>query len=336
MLQDPNLTIVIPCYNEEEVLSAAIAVLTDRLDQLIEEGLVSPRSGLLFVDDGSRDSTWQQLVQHRKVNRYVSAIKLARNVGHQNALLCGLLKAKETADCVISIDADLQDDPALLREFMLKFHEGYEIVYGIRQSRETDTWFKRTTAIGFYRLMARFGVQLEHNHADFRLMSRRALEHLERFREVNLFLRGLVPLLGLPSARVYYDRRERLAGFSKYPLRRMLSFALDGITSFTVRPIRFVTAAGFGLFAASLLAGGYTLVSKLTGNAVSGWSSLMLSIWFIGGAQLLALGMIGEYIGKMYMEVKQRPRYLIDKELLRAAGAPAAERGLADEEANIS
>lgn len=336
MQQYPNLTIVVPCYNEEEVLSATIAALSEQLELLIEEELVSPGSGLLFVDDGSRDSTWHQLEQHRKVNRYVSAIKLARNVGHQNALLCGLLKAKETADCVISIDADLQDDIALLREFMLKFHEGYEIVYGVRQGRETDTWFKRTTAIGFYRLMARLGVRLEHNHADYRLMSRRALEQLDRFREVNLFLRGLVPLLGLPSARVHYDRKERQAGVSKYPLRKMVSFALDGITSFTVRPIRFVTAAGLGLFAASLLAGAYTLASKLTGSAVSGWSSLMLSVWLIGGLQLLATGMIGEYIGKIYMEVKQRPRFLIEKELLRAAGSPAAAIGRSDEEANIS
>lgn len=335
MQQYPNLTIVIPCYNEEEVLSSTIAALSERLEQLIDEELVSPRSGLLFVDDGSRDSTWQQLEQHRKVNRFVGAIKLARNSGHQNALLCGLLKAKEAADCVISIDADLQDDTALLREFMLKYNEGYEVVYGVRQGRETDTWFKRTTAVCFYRMMARLGVRLEHNHADFRLMSRRALEHLEQFREVNLFLRGLVPLLGLPATRVYYDRRERQAGVSKYPLRKMISFALEGITSFTVRPIRFVTAAGFGLFAASLAAGGYTLISKLTGNAVSGWSSLMLSVWLIGGMQLLALGMIGEYIGKMYMEVKQRPRFLIEKELLWAAGSPAAQ-GRSDDEANIS
>jgi glycosyltransferase involved in cell wall biosynthesis len=329
----PVLTIVVPCYNEEEVLSETIAALSAVLDQLTEEGLISPQSGLLFVDDGSRDSTWQQLEQHQKVNPYVSALKLARNAGHQNALLAGLMKAKERSDCVISIDADLQDDVRAIREFVLKYREGCDIVYGVRQSRQTDTWFKRTTAHCFYKWMVKMGVELEYNHADFRLMSRRALEHLERFQEVNLFLRGLVPLLGFPSARVYYDRKERMAGESKYPLKKMIAFALDGITSFSVTPIRFVTLSGILLFLLSLVAGCYTLVSKWFGTAVSGWSSLMLSLWFIGGIQLLALGLIGEYIGKIYREVKRRPLYIVEKELA-ASGKTAVLP--ANKEANIS
>ncbi|WP_231571462.1 glycosyltransferase family 2 protein [Gordoniibacillus kamchatkensis] len=327
--EPPVLMIVIPCYNEEEVLSSTIATLSDEVARLEAEGLVARRSGLLFVDDGSRDSTWQQLEQHAKVNRRVSALKLARNAGHQNALLCGLLRAKELADCVVSIDADLQDDIAVIREFVLRFREGCDVVYGIRRSRAADSRFKRLTAVGFYRTMARLGVQLEHNHADCRLLSRRALQQLEQFREVNLFLRGLVPMLGLPSGRVYYDRKPRLAGESKYPLRRMLGFAMEGITSLSIRPIRFVAALGFALSAASFAAALYTLASKWLGLAISGWSSLMLSVWLLGGMQLLALGLIGEYVGKIYLEVKKRPRFLIETELLSADTALQPEDGAA-------
>lgn len=339
--EPPVLMIVVPCYNEEEVLSSTIAALSDELVRLEAEGLVAPRSGLLFIDDGSRDSTWRQLEQHVKVNRRVSALKLARNAGHQNALLCGLLRAKELADCVVSIDADLQDDIAVIREFVIRHREGCDIVYGIRRSRAADSRFKRLTAVGFYRFMARLGVQLEHNHADCRLLSRRALQQLEQFREVNLFLRGLVPMLGLPSGRVFYDRKPRLAGESKYPLRRMLSFAAEGITSLSVRPIRFVAALGFALSAASVAAAFYTLVSKWLGTAITGWSSLMLSVWLLGGMQLLALGLIGEYVGKIYMEVKQRPRFLIETELLAAETVSAADSAVPDAaaalpEANIS
>lgn len=317
----PRLTIVVPCYNEEEVLPETVKRLTAVLDRLIAERLVRDSSVVLFVDDGSRDKTWSMIESFHESNRYVTGLKLARNAGHQRALLAGLMQAKETSDCVISIDADLQDDVDAIREFMLRYHNGYDIVYGVRQSRKTDTFFKRNTAVGFYRLMKAMGVKITYNHADYRLMSRRALEHLEKFKEVNLFLRGLVPMIGFRSTEVYYDRHERFAGESKYPLKKMLAFAFDGITSLSVTPIRLVTVAGFGFFIVSLLAGIYAIVSKLLGNTVSGWASLMVSVWFIGGIQLVALGLIGEYIGKIYKEVKRRPLYLIEKELGRAADA---------------
>jgi glycosyltransferase involved in cell wall biosynthesis len=249
------------------------------------------------------------------MNGYVTGLKLARNVGHQNALLAGLMAAKEQADCVISIDADLQDDLNTIQKFIVEFHQGAEIVYGIRRSRESDSFFKRNSAIGFYRLMAKMGAKIEFNHADFRLMSKRALIQLEKFKEVNLFLRGIVPMIGFKTVKVYYDRHERFAGESKYPLKKMIGFALDGITSLSVTPIRFVTLAGFLLFLVSLLAGIYAITSKLSGNTVSGWASLMVSVWFIGGIQLISLGLIGEYIGKIYKEVKHRPLYIVEKQL---------------------
>jgi glycosyltransferase involved in cell wall biosynthesis len=273
---------------------------------------------VLFVDDGSRDKTWELIERYHQTNPFVTGLKLAKNAGHQSALLAGLMTAKETADCVISIDADLQDDVEAIREFVIKFHEGYEVVYGVRQSRTTDTWFKRATAQGFYKLMTSMGVRIHDNHADYRLMSKRALNELEKFKEVNLFLRGIVPLIGFSSTVVYYDRHERFAGESKYPLKKMLSFAFDGITSFSVTPIRFVTLTGFVLFAMSIIAAIYAIIGKLWGTTVSGWTSLILSVWFIGGIQLLALGLIGEYIGKIYREVKQRPLYVIEKTILSA------------------
>jgi glycosyltransferase involved in cell wall biosynthesis len=321
----PILHIVVPCYNEEEVLAETIKRLSLVLDHLIQERLISSNSVLLFVDDGSRDRTWELIEQYHLDNAYVTGLKLARNVGHQNALLAGLMTAKEQADCVISIDADLQDDLAVIHTFVVKFLEGAEIVYGIRQNRESDTFFKRSTALGFYRLMAKLGANIEYNHADFRLMSKRALDQLERFKEVNLFLRGIVPLIGFRTAKVYYDRSERFAGQSKYPLKKMIGFALDGITSLSVTPIRFVTLAGFLLFVVSLLAGVYAVVSKLSGNTVSGWASLMVSVWFIGGIQLVSMGLIGEYIGKIYKEVKSRPLYIVEKKL--AAVNHAFQRG---------
>jgi glycosyltransferase involved in cell wall biosynthesis len=311
----PILNIVVPCYNEEEVLTETISQLSIVLDELIKAYLISTSSVLLFVDDGSRDSTWELIEQHHLINPYVTGLKLARNVGHQNALLAGLMTAKDNADCVISIDADLQDDLSAIHEFVIKFHQGAEIVYGIRKSRETDTFFKRSTALGFYRVMAKLGANIEYNHADFRLMSKRALEQLAKFKEVNLFLRGVVPLIGFKTVKVYYDRQARFAGESKYPLKKMIGFALDGITSLSVTPIRFVTLAGFLMFLVSVAVGIYTIVSKFSGSAVSGWASLMASVWFIGGIQLVALGLIGEYIGKIYKEVKQRPLYIVDKRL---------------------
>ncbi|WP_261302531.1 glycosyltransferase family 2 protein [Paenibacillus andongensis] len=314
----PVLTIVVPCYNEEEVLPETVFQLTNVLQTLISDKLIATTSTVLFVDDGSKDATWTLIERFHASSPFITGLKLAKNAGHQSALLAGLMKAKTYSDCVVSIDADLQDDTNVIREFIVKFHEGYDIVYGIRQDRSADTFFKRVTAQGFYKLMTSLGVKIHYNHADFRLMSKRTLENLEKFQEVNLFLRGMVPLLGFPSTQVYYDRKERFAGESKYPLRKMLAFAFDGITSFSVTPIRFVTMMGFLLFALSVVAGLYAIVGKILGANVTGWTSLILSVWFIGGVQLLALGLIGEYIGKIYKEVKQRPLFVIEKDLTTA------------------
>jgi glycosyltransferase involved in cell wall biosynthesis len=312
----PVLTIVVPCYNEEEVLPETILQLSAVIHELIQDKLVSETSTILFVDDGSKDQTWALIERFHLSHPYVTGLKLAKNAGHQNALLAGLMKAKAYSDCVVSIDADLQDDVLAIREFVVKYNEGYEIVYGVRQNRDTDTAFKRATAQGFYKLMTNMGVRIHYNHADFRLMSKRTLDELQKFQEVNLFLRGIVPLIGFRSTQVFYDRKERFAGESKYPLKKMAAFALDGITSFSVTPIRFVTLMGFILFAISIVAAVYAIIGKLVGANVSGWTSLILSVWFIGGVQLLALGLIGEYIGKIYKEVKQRPLYVIEKEAL--------------------
>jgi glycosyltransferase involved in cell wall biosynthesis len=328
----PVLTIVVPCYNEEEVLPETIQQLGAVIHGLIEDKLVSQSSTILFVDDGSKDQTWRLIEQFHLSHPFVTGLKLARNAGHQSALLAGLLKAKAYSDCVVSIDADLQDDVLAIREFIIKYNEGYEIVYGVRQNRDSDTFFKRASAQGFYKLMTNMGVRIHYNHADFRLMSKRTLNELERFQEVNLFLRGIVPLIGFRSTQVFYDRKERFAGESKYPLKKMLAFALDGITSFSVTPIRFVTMMGFILFALSIVAAIYAIIGKLVGANVSGWTSLILSVWFIGGVQLLALGLIGEYIGKIYKEVKHRPLYVIEKEIL--ASEPAAAQYFPSETAS--
>ncbi|MDD9266475.1 glycosyltransferase family 2 protein [Paenibacillus sp. GCM10023248] len=322
----PILTIVVPCYNEEEVLPETVFRLSGVLDALIADQLVASTSTMLFVDDGSKDATWSLIERFHAANSFVTGLKLARNAGHQSALLAGLLHAKAYSDCVVSIDADLQDDTDAIREFIVKYREGYDIVYGIRQDRSADTWFKRATAQGFYRFMTSLGVKIHYNHADFRLMSKRTLDNLEKFKEVNLFLRGMVPLVGFPSTQVYYDRKERFAGESKYPLRKMLAFAFDGITSFSVTPIRFVTLMGFLLFLLSVLAGIYAIVGKLLGATVTGWTSLILSVWFIGGVQLLALGLIGEYIGKIYKEVKQRPLFVVEKALNGSAQEQAGSQ----------
>ncbi|GGA19871.1 glycosyltransferase family 2 protein [Paenibacillus physcomitrellae] len=311
----PKLGIVVPCYNEEPVIEETVRQLSDVLTSLMREELIAQDSFLLFVNDGSADRTWDLIERLHDRYPWVSGLKLAANVGHQNALLAGLMQAKDRCDCTISIDADLQDDVRVIRDFVLKYREGYEIVYGVRRKRDTDTWFKRNSALGFYKLMKSMGLKVVYNHADYRLLSRTALEHLSRFREVNLFLRGLVPLIGLKSTEVYYDRLERFAGESKYPLKKMINFALEGITSLSVEPIRFVTGSGFLCFGISLIVGIYALVSKLMGNTVSGWTSLMLSVWFIGGMVLISLGLIGEYVGKIYKEVKSRPLYLIERDL---------------------
>lgn len=317
MSQYPKLTIVIPCYNEEAVLHETMKQLSEALESLIQSKLIAKDSTLLFVDDGSRDKTWQIIESASARHPFVKGIKLSRNAGHQNALLAGLTVASEHSDCVISIDADLQDDVRAIRDFMEKYWQGYDIVYGVRDSRETDTWFKRTSAQGFYWLMGKMGIQLVPNHADFRLMSKRALEELLKYKEANLFLRGIIPLLGFPSTKVYYDRKERMAGESKYPLKKMLAFALDGITSFSITPVRFVTALGFVTFILSAFVGLYALIEELAGHTVSGWASLIISIWLLGGLELMAVGLIGEYIGKIFKEVKRRPRYTIETNLYK-------------------
>ncbi|RFU64733.1 glycosyltransferase [Peribacillus glennii] len=311
-MSEPILTIVVPCYNEQEALPETISQLSNLLQALAMEQLVSNKSKILFVDDGSKDLTWQIIHKESLKNEWVAGLKLSRNAGHQNALLAGLFTAKDKADCVVSIDADLQDDISVIREFVLKFREGFDIVYGVREKRETDSFFKRSTAEGFYKLMKKMGVDLVYNHADFRLMSKRALHELERFEEVNLFLRGIVPLIGLRSASVLYDRKERMAGETKYPLRKMLAFAFDGITSFSVTPIRLVLLVGILSFLISFLFGCYFFALKITGNTTTGWTSLITSIWLIGGLQLIAIGLIGEYIGKIYKESKRRPRYIVE------------------------
>ncbi|WP_102347477.1 glycosyltransferase family 2 protein [Bacillus sp. Marseille-P3661] len=314
-MEHPVLTIVVPCYNEEEIFPDSVEKLTIVLKELINEELISPKSKLLFVDDGSRDRTWTLIAKETIHNTYVGGLKLARNVGHQKALLAGLERANQHSDCVISIDADLQDDISVIREFITKFLDGYDIVYGVRKGRKTDTLFKRTTAIGFYRVMNKIGIQLIPNHADFRLMSKRAIDELSKYNEANVFLRGMIPLIGFRTINVYYDRKERLAGESKYPLKKMLSFAFDGLTSFSTVPIRYITIIGFMLFLFSGIAGMYAMIQKFTGNTNSGWTSLIISIWFLGGLQLMGLGLIGEYIGKIFIEVKRRPKYAVDIDL---------------------
>jgi polyisoprenyl-phosphate glycosyltransferase len=315
-MDEPILTIVVPCYNEEEVLTETIFQLNESLNNLIVEKLISFQSKILFVDDGSKDKTWSIIYKESLNNKKVHGLKLARNVGHQNALLAGLVTAKDTSDCIVSIDADLQDDVNIIKEFILKFNEGFDIIYGVRGKRDTDQVFKRTTAEVFYKLMQKLGVNLIYNHADYRLMSKRAIGELERFEEVNLFLRGIVPLIGFPSTSVYYDRKERFAGETKYPLKKMLSFAFEGITSFSVTPIRFVLLLGFLSFFTSLLFGSYFITLKFIGETETGWTSLITSIWLIGGLQLIAIGLIGEYIGKIYKESKRRPKYIVDIDTL--------------------
>ncbi|HHW45612.1 MAG TPA: glycosyltransferase family 2 protein [Clostridiales bacterium] len=311
------LYIVIPCYNEEEVLPETAKRVTDKLQRLISAGLCDDNSRILFVDDGSRDKTWGIIEQLHSENPFVCGLKLSRNKGHQNALLAGLMAAKGICDCAISMDADLQDDIEVLDDFLKKFHEGCDVVYGVRKKRDKDTFFKRFTAESFYKLMNKMGVEVVFNHADYRLLSRRALEGLSEFSEVNLFLRGIVPLIGYKSACVYYDRSERFAGESKYPLKKMLSFALDGITSFSIKPLRIISNLGIIISVFSIVGLLYALISKLLGNAVPGWTAIIASVWLLGGIQLLCLGVIGEYIGKIYSETKRRPKYFVDRFLIK-------------------
>ena len=307
------LSIVVPCYNEEEMLPITFESLRNKLAELIEKGKISPESFLLFIDDGSKDKTWELIDNENKIHKEVRGLKLAGNVGHQFALTAGLIFAKDICDIAISIDADLQDDIDVFEEMVDKYHDGNDIVYGVRNKRKTDSIFKRVTAQGFYRVMNFFGAKTIYNHADFRLMSKRALEQFSKYSEENLYLRGIVPLIGYKTECVYYDRKVRVAGKSKYPLRKMIALAVEGITSFSVKPIRYIVLLGFLSVFLSIAAFAYALVSFFLKTVEPGWTSLIVSIWFLGGVQLISIGLIGEYIGKIYMEVKRRPRYNIEK-----------------------
>ncbi len=312
MTEDKILYMVVPCYNEEEVLHETAKRLKEKYISLISRSLIDQQSRIVFVNDGSKDKTWQIIRElHEKEPNFFSGINLARNSGHQNAVLAGLMTVKDICDMAITMDADLQDDINAIDAMVEKYHEGNQVVYGVRSARRTDTFFKRFTAEGFYKFMKIMGADVVYNHADFRLMSRRVLQELSEYREVNLFLRGLVPLIGFQSCEIYYERAERFAGESKYPLKKMLSFAINGITSFSTKPLKLITAMGFIMSVISIIAMIWTVTVKFAGMSELGWSSTVCSIWFIGGLQLLALGIIGEYVGKIYAEVKQRPRYTI-------------------------
>lgn len=307
-----TIAIVIPCYNEEEVLPETVSQLTVLMQEMEREQLVASGSAIWFVDDGSKDKTWALIEDYVVSNHYIRGIKLARNRGHQNALLAGLETA--TGDVLISIDADLQDDIQVIKRMMIEHYKGVDIVYGVRKARSTDTAFKRMTAEGYYHLLNKMGVNIVFNHADFRLMSRRAIESLKQYEEVNLFLRGIIPTIGFPSSTVEYDRAARFAGESKYPLKKMLALAADGITSFSAVPLRLIAGLGFFIFLMSLGLSFWVFFVKLfTDNATPGWASSVLPMYLLGGIQLLSIGVLGEYIAKMYMETKKRPRYILDK-----------------------
>ncbi len=309
----PVLYVVVPCYNEEEVLPETSKRLKAKMTALMEGGRIDEKSRVMLVNDGSKDRTWAMIEELHESEPLFAGVKLSRNRGHQNALLAGLMTAKEDADVTISMDADLQDDIDAIDRFLDEFEQGSDVVYGVRSERKTDTAFKRFTAESFYKLMKALGVDTVFNHADYRLLSRLALEGLAGYREVNLFLRGMVPLVGFKSSTVMYERRERFAGVSKYPFKKMLALALDGITSLSIKPIRLILGLGVIIFLLSLVMLLYALISKWSGHADTGWTSILASIWMIGGIQLLCLGVIGEYIGKIYSETKQRPRYIIEK-----------------------
>ena len=316
MNENNTLYIVVPCYKEQEVLPETSKRLKEKVLALRAQGKISDKSRIMFVNDGSSDNTWPIISQlHEQEPDIFSGVNLSRNRGHQNALLAGLLTAVNYADMIISMDADLQDDINAVDAMVNHYHEGYEVVYGVRSKRDTDTFFKRFTAEGFYKVMKALGVDIVFNHADYRLMSRRAVEGLAQFGEVNLFLRGIVPQIGYKWTTVTYERAERFAGESKYPLKKMLAFAADGITSFSVKPIRMVFSLGVVVFLVSLVMLVYALIAKLTGHTSAGWTSLMGSIWLIGGIQLLSLGVVGEYVGKIYKETKHRPRFIIESVL---------------------
>ncbi len=311
-----TLYIVIPMFNEEEVIDETTKRLRIKVNDLIKKKIISKDSKVLYVNDGSKDKTWEKIMQINKEDKLFTGISLSRNKGHQNALVAGLLIARNYADVVISMDADLQDDINAIDEMLEKYHNGCDIVYGVRSARKKDTFFKKVTAEGFYKFMKLMGVDIVYNHADYRLTSKRVLDEFSNFIEVNLFLRGIFPLIGFKTDVVYYERAERFAGTSKYPLKKMLNFAWDGITSFSVKPLRFICVLGFLILFISIIIMIYAFIRKVTGNNVEGWTFITISIWFLGGLQMLSLGIVGEYIGKVYNETKQRPRYIIEENLL--------------------
>ncbi|MBR0388425.1 MAG: glycosyltransferase family 2 protein [Clostridia bacterium] len=313
MDKKPKLFIVVPCYNEEEVLPLTAPMFREELRKLEGSGRIDPESRVLFVNDGSRDRTWEIIREMSAADPHFQGLCLSRNRGHQNALLCGLMEAREKCDITISIDCDGQDDIGAMDQMVDAYLDGAEIVYGVRSSRETDTFFKRFTAQSFYKLMNRMGADTVYNHADYRLVSARVLKEFANFREVNIFLRGMFPLVGFKSTSVYYERNERLAGESHYPLKKMLALAFDGITSLSVKPIRIITGLGVVISLAAFLLILYALIAWITGRAVAGWASTLIAVAFLGGIQLISLGVIGEYVGKIFLETKQRPRYIVSE-----------------------
>jgi len=322
-MNQARLTIIVPCYNEEEVLPESSKVLGGILNQLIQKNQISSASKLLFVDDGSKDKTWEIIKDLEKRAAIFTGIKFSRNFGHQNALMAGMKTAAATSDAVITIDADLQDDPNVIPEMVMKFNEGSDIVLGVRNDRTTDSRFKRWTAETFYSLMGHIGVQLVPDHADFRLLSHRAIDALMRYSETNLFLRGIIPQLGFPTTKLYYQRKPRFAGKSKYPFRKMLAFAMDGVTSFSIAPIKAILSVGIVISVISLAMILYAFIKGLFGTTVDGWASLMTSLWFLGGVQLIGISIVGEYVGKIFAEVKHRPRYIIETDDYTVAQQPA-------------
>lgn len=313
MLKGNTLYVVIPCYNEEAVLDETSRRLEVKMEQLTKAGKISQESRVIFVNDGSKDRTWELIEKLHEQNPLFGGINLSRNRGHQNALLAGLMTVKEHADMVISMDADLQDDINAMDEMVEKYLNGIDIVYGVRSSRAKDTFFKKATAEGFYKIMRFLGAETVFNHADYRLMSKRAIQGLAQFEEVNLFLRGVIPLVGYPSDFVYYERGERFAGESKYPLGKMIAFAIEGITSLSIKPMRLITLMGFLIFIMSIVMLIYSFVRHFMGATIVGWTTLMVSVWAIGGLILLSLGVVGEYIGKIYLETKGRPRFIVER-----------------------
>jgi len=314
-MNTPKLFIVIPCYNEQEALPITAKRLVELTDDMLKKGLIDPESRIVLVDDGSKDDTWKVISGLHEADPRFEGVKLAHNAGHMNALWAGMTLSAERCDCVITIDADLQDDVNAMYGFLEEYRKGADVVYGVRASRQKDTFFKRTTAQGFYKGMRKLGVDLVYNHADYRLLSKRALAALLSFGEVNMFLRGMVPMLGFKTAKVYFERGERVAGESKYPLKKMIAFAAEGVTSLSNKPIRWVLGLGAVCALLGVAMAVYVIVSLVRGHTVAGWASMMMSIWLLGGLQLMALGVIGEYVGKVYMETKRRPKFILEEHL---------------------